>query len=415
MKTIKQLIRELLRNKLFFFLNLLIVSVTIAVVMLFAMRLENDLGVKAPEVHFDKTLVMWHINFSTGKNSGCGSALNLSFFNDYLLKMKSPELISVFCKTSWTFLCQTETESYLGNMVDASYFLLHEFKFLDGKPILEEQFRMQEDVMVISRRMRDEFFENEKVVGDYLEYNGKNYRVVGVVENVPISCKYAYGEFWIPRSYTVDYKGEFCGRYTGLFKASNSKNVKQIKDEVKGIVDKINGNFTKGEHIETFGPELLFDQFHIDFSDPKKYKGRLWIWSKITGQFLMLMFVPIIGLISLNLVYVQERAEEMAIRKTFGANRSMLIRQMLTENILQTFAGGLLGLGLSILVVHIAPNLAFGTHIEYYTNMLYVVFNFKVFLIAFLIVLLFGAISGFIPALRISSIEPATILKGGRI
>ncbi len=396
-----------MRNKLFFFLNLLIVSVTIAVVMLFAMRRENNFGIKAPEVHRNKTLSIWGVKFKDKTSNNYSRGVGVKFFNDHLSKLKSPELTTAFVHTSWQFLRQTETAMYNTRLVDPSFFLLHEFEFLEGKPISEKQFQEQENILVISRRVRDEFFGKENVVGEYFEYESQSYRIVGVVENVPRSCRNAYADFWTSRELSANRGQEFCGRYEVLLKASDNNNIREIKEEVKALLAKINGNFTKGEHLSIRGPEVLFE-------NPNGYKGNLRVWGTIIKQFLMLMFVPVAGLISLNVVYIRERAEEMAIRKAFGATRFKLISQTLAENILQTFIGGLLGLSISMLIVCFAPNLALGTDTDYYASMTYLALNFRIFLIAFFVILFFGTVSGLTPALRNAKIHPANILKGGQ-
>ena len=48
---------------------------------------------------------------------------------------------------------------------------------------------------------------------------------------------------------------------------------------------------------------------------------------------------------------MQERIEELGLRKAFGARSGALIVQVLTENMLLTFLGGMVGLCVSYLLV----------------------------------------------------------------
>ncbi len=422
-KMIKQLIRELIQNKSFAFLNLFSVAITIAVVMIFAMKLENDLSPKAPEVNLDKSLFIWRIKFANGQNHEYESNLSLGFFNKYLLTMRSPKMVSVYKGASWTFLRKKRTERFVVNSVDPAYFKIHQFDFLEGKALSEDQFRDQKKVIIISRRVRDEFFETDEAVGKTIERKGKRYRVVGVVENVPISCQNAYADFWIPRPLLPNsHSNPYGGNYTGIFLTTGKENMEEVRDEVKSIVAKINANFTKGEHIALKGPELHFDKFHIGHGDlminigkteDTKYAGRWGVWMQILGKFFLILLVPIISVISLNVTYIYERSEEIAVRKAFGAKRFSIIKQMLSENIVQTLLGGLLGLGLSIVVAKSFPDFLFDATVGYFHGTYQPVIDINIFFIALGIILLLGVLSGLVPALKISNVQPATVLKGG--
>ena len=62
---------------------------------------------------------------------------------------------------------------------------------------------------------------------------------------------------------------------------------------------------------------------------------------------LALLFIPAMNLCGMISSRMDERLSEMGVRKAYGATNQSLIGQVLTENLLLTFVGGLLGLMLA--------------------------------------------------------------------
>jgi predicted permease len=105
------------------------------------------------------------------------------------------------------------------------------------------------------------------------------------------------------------------------------------------------------------------------------------------------------------------REKEMAIRAAVGADRSRLLKQLLTENVLLSLVGGIVGL-----VVAVAGILAirqFGP--ANIPRLNEIAIDARVLAFTFSIALATGLIVGLGPALRASRVDPNSILKeGGR-
>ena len=67
----------------------------------------------------------------------------------------------------------------------------------------------------------------------------------------------------------------------------------------------------------------------------------------------VLLFVPALNLCGIVAGRMERRSAEMAVRKTFGAKCSTLLRQVVTENLVMTTIGGIFGLILSWLAIGI--------------------------------------------------------------
>lgn len=131
--------------------------------------------------------------------------------------------------------------------------------------------------------------------------------------------------------------------------------------------------------------------------------------SSTTGEFTTLLsgvaaislLVGGIGIMNIMLVTVTERTREIGLRKALGAKKKTIITQFLTESIILTFAGGIIGIILGVL-------LSFG--ISVFSGSLFVVSPSSV-LLAFIVSAGIGVLFGWYPAQKASGLEPIEALR----
>jgi predicted permease len=93
------------------------------------------------------------------------------------------------------------------------------------------------------------------------------------------------------------------------------------------------------------------------------------LWLMQAGVFFLLL-IGAVNLVNLLLIRASGRAKEMAIRRSMGASRAHVVRQVMIETVLLTFVGGLLGLavsawGIRLLEVLGADRLPLGAHVAF--------------------------------------------------
>lgn len=131
------------------------------------------------------------------------------------------------------------------------------------------------------------------------------------------------------------------------------------------------------------------------------------IFLGLAGLVLLLACVNVANLL---LVRASVREREMVIRSALGAQRSRLIRQMLTESILLAFFGGAAGMSLGLWASSQLGSVNLGVDIPLYLNF---GFDWHVFAFSATIALLAGALVGVVPALRLSRASLNSVLREG--
>src|SRR6267154_4109959 len=104
-----------------------------------------------------------------------------------------------------------------------------------------------------------------------------------------------------------------------------------------------------------------------------------------------------IGIMNIMLVTVTERTREIGIRKAVGASRNEILLQFLTEAILISLGGGILG---------IAAGVAVPLSVQFFEENLRIPVSTLSILIAFSVSSLVGLVFGILPASRASRLNP---------
>jgi putative ABC transport system permease protein len=123
----------------------------------------------------------------------------------------------------------------------------------------------------------------------------------------------------------------------------------------------------------------------------------------------MLLVIVSVNLANLLLARSSVRATEFSLRVALGASRASLVRQVLTETMLLSVAGGLLGVaaaGATLRAFVAAAPIDLPRLAEVRLDM-------RVWLFAFGLALVCGLLSGLTPALRLAGMDPQETLRAG--
>jgi len=300
-----------------------------------------------------------------------------------------------------------ETKVYYA---DSTIFNVFTHKFLEGnaRSALQAPF----DV-VLTKSVAEKYFgKNTSAVGKTLKSVYDNYRVTGVIEDLPRNAHIRY-DMLISLSTAL---GNF---QNGPYAWGNFDNYTYVLLKPGASPQAFNKKL--GEVYTKF-VEPIFKQFNISMRydvqkitdihlhsqlerEPEEVGSMSYIWTFSAVAFFMLL-IACINYMNLTTARSARRAKEIGMRKVAGSNRQQLVLQFLGESLFTALVSVVLSMVLMMVLLKVFNSLS-GK--EFTLGTLLQPFN----LLLLLFVALFtGLAGGSYPALYLSGFNPIGILKG---
>lgn len=304
----------------------------------------------SPENNRDRTLyIKWQKKERIDKTNFRNRNIGYNTYKEYLSNLKTPELVTAICNVQEYSIASTEAHpirlSLNNKFVDAAYWQLMSFNFIDGKPFTKEDFDSELKKAVITENTAKQLFRNTgNVVGKTIQVNFKPFVVSGIIKDVSPVFEYAYADIYIPFTTVKDY--QYNG-YTILLLARNKNDYQAIDEEIRLAERKYNATDSEWT-LSLSGPyDHKAQQMNksTDIPDIKKNNRRM------AFIIIVLFLIPAINLSSFSISRIKKRTEEIGIRKSFGAKKQTILIQVLYENLITTLIGGIIGLALSYYAV----------------------------------------------------------------
>jgi len=401
-------IAVLKRRKFFTFISLFGISFTLTILIVITAFWDHITSARYPDTKRDRSLYVISMTLRGDKNGFMNSGpTSLYFLNTYVRQLKTPEGIaisSVFGPTN-TYINNKKLVINL-KYTNTAFWNVLDYTFLEGKPYTQQQLDNGERVAVISEETKRNYFgEVPQVVGKYLETNNEQYRVIGVVKNVPVTLPFVYSDIYVP--YTLSGRDmedkSFGGKYTAILLAKSAADLPAMEEEFNQLLKKIP---LKGQPFDQIigGADNYLEIFtRMIFGDESNNGIRKFLLSMSLFVFTF-MLLPTLNLVNINISRIMERSSEIGVRKAFGASSGTLTIQFIVENLILTFLGGIIGVGLSWIILEVINSY------QLIPNA-YLTINLSVLFISLLACILFGLLSGVYPAWRMSRMQIVTALK----
>jgi putative ABC transport system permease protein len=279
-----------------------------------------------------------------------------------------------------------------------------------GRFFTEAEMEQRMNVCVIGQEMVPALFPLDSPLGRHLRVGSDYYQVIGIMEPrgepvnpeessgaqkpvqnrmfIPLeTAKTRYGELLVKRR-SGSIEAERVQLHELTVKVSALEQVRPVADAIRSLMEHTH---KKKDYDMVVPLELL-----------RRAERTKQIFSVVLGSIAAIsLLVGGIGIMNIMLASVTERTREIGIRRALGARRRDIVAQFLTETVILSGAGGILGVIVGVTIPHFVSRFAgMKTIIVLWSPVL-----------AFSISAIVGVVFGLYPALRAARMDPVEALR----
>jgi predicted permease len=309
-----------------------------------------------------------------------------------------------------------ETKQLVASVVSGNYFDVLAVKAAQGRTFLPDEDKTPgtHPVVVLSyAAWQREFGGDPGIVGKTISLNRHDFGVVGVAQQDFTGPDIGGGpDMWVPMMMhdTVQPGFDWYNTRRGLFLSM----IGRLKLDV-GVAQAQAAMTTLGSQLEqeykkdNEGRTVKLIPLLTARRDPTGDGQVMLTSSALMGVAGIVLLIACANVTNLMLARSTRRKREIAIRLALGASRSRLIRQLMTESLMLSLAGGTIGFVVAIWSKDILRSLIpFG----FGPNQQGAQVDPRVLVFAFVISIVSGVLFGLVPALQASRPDLVSTLKG---
>ena len=400
--------RNLVKNKVHSFINIVGLSIGIACSLLILLWVQNELSIDAFHKNGERLYKVYEREYYTNNVVG-----------DYDTPgLLADELKKVIPEVEDAIMLQEENEHsalQVGNKVlkvegtgaGAGLFSMFSYPLIQGTPKTALSSTVS---MAISKKIANQFFGNpQNAMGKTIRFDNKrDFTVTAVFEDLPANAsrKFDYAISWEALQQDNFWARTWgsSGPLTYILLRSNA-NPALVDKKLTHFRDLYIRDRSAAFHVELGLQKFDEVYLHSNFKNGQIAGGRIEYVHLFSLVALFILLIACINFMNLTTARSVKRAREVGVRKAVGALRFVLIKQFIGESLMLTV--------LAVIVALILMTLLLPVFNQVTQKQMILSFSDAVFWLKLVaITLITGLISGSYPALFLSSFNPVKVLKG---
>ena len=337
--------------------------------------------------------------------SKAGTSVRLTSDDIDRLLVNVPQIIRIAPESYYEGPVSYEGRSYTWQ-VSGSNSTLQEIENLQvetGRFYSAEDVQLRAHMCVLGSEAKEKLFSGRFALGERIRINGIPYEVVGVLKPRPQEGENSINRVvYIPFTTMSDFRDT---HYLDMIWVD-------FMGSEYGAVEKSIRNTLAAQH--NFRPDDKRAVFIFSLMEQLSQVRIITIALQALLAFIGALTLGIggIGLMNIMLVSVTQRTREIGVEKALGARRFDVLIQFLSEALAITFIGGLFGIILAYAVSFSVGNLTFYSALAKHGEAgdIRLIISSDTVILATVILTLVGLISGMIPAIRASRLNPIEAL-----
>jgi putative ABC transport system permease protein len=279
--------------------------------------------------------------------------------------------------------------------VSVGYFEIRNWELEYGQFFTERDVKTNNKVAILGKTVADQLFPNQDPVGQKIRIRNVPFLVIGILKAKGQSGMGADQDDIILAPYTTVYYRLRGWRHVDMINASaiSPDRIDEAKKEIRAILRESH-KINPGEDDDF----TVSDQADISEAASETSRILTMLLGSIAGVSLL---VGGIGIMNIMLVSVTERTREIGIRLSVGAREKDVLIQFLTEAVILSLAGGIIGILLSIGISFV---------LNKFTE-LNTVINPDIILISVIFSAAVGIFFGYYPARKAAALNPIDALR----
>ena len=335
------------------------------------------------------------------------SPVSTADFLDFRSRSASFEQIAAYEQVDYNLSETGDPETVYSSVVTLNF-----FDTLRVKPLLGRAFAPGEDVpgsnqvVVLSYGLwQRRFAADPGIVGRRIKLDGNVFSVIGVMGKsvrFPVACA-----LWTPLALTPRDKATRDYRYLRLVaRLKNGVSESQARAELTTISALLAKSYPRTNQ----GWGIIVQPLHRFVTGESNRQYSL----LLLGAVSFVLLIACANVMSLQFARISGRRKELAVRAALGATRWRLVREIVAENILLSFAGALVSLlfsgwSLALLVANMPSDVA-----RYIAGWDDIQIDGRALVFTISAAIFAGVLSGIVPALRTRADLDDALKEGGR-